>query len=95
MRFIQDPKTFELVPADQYERPSEAGYYVHADIEPYRSMVTGEVIGSRSTHRAHLRQHQVIEVGNDPAALRAPGPMKADRRQIRESILQSIAEVNR
>lgn len=38
---------------------------VAADIAPYRSMVTGEMIGSRSQHRAHLRQHGVIEVGNE------------------------------
>lgn len=38
------------------------------DIAGYRSMVTGEWIGSRSTHRAHLRQHGLVEVGNDPLA---------------------------
>jgi hypothetical protein len=35
------------------------------DIAPYRSMVTGEMITSRSQHRAHLKQHGVIEVGNE------------------------------
>lgn len=38
------------------------------DIQGYRSMVTGEWIGSRSTHRAHLQQHGLLEVGNDKAA---------------------------
>lgn len=35
------------------------------DISPYKSVITGEVIGSRSTHRDHLRQHNCIEVGNE------------------------------
>lgn len=38
---------------------------VAVDIQPYRSMVTGEMIMSRSQHRAHLKQHGVIEIGNE------------------------------
>lgn len=38
---------------------------VVADIQPYRSMVTGEMITSRSQHRRHLVQHGVTEVGNE------------------------------
>lgn len=43
---------------------------VSTDIPPYRSMVTGEMITSRSQHRAHLKQHGVIEVGNEKIAPR-------------------------
>lgn len=35
------------------------------DIHPYKSMITGELIGSRSSHRQHLREHSCIEVGNE------------------------------
>ena len=35
------------------------------DIQPYRSMVTGEIITSRSKHRQHLKDHGMVEVGND------------------------------
>lgn len=38
---------------------------VMPDIQPYQSMVTGEMITSRSKHREHLRQHNMVEVGND------------------------------
>jgi len=38
---------------------------VMPDIKPYRSMVDGTLIKSRSQHRAHLRQHGCIEVGNE------------------------------
>jgi len=35
------------------------------DIQPYKSMCDGSWITSRSQHRAHLKQHKVIEVGNE------------------------------
>lgn len=38
---------------------------VMPDIQPYQSMITGELIGSRSTHRAHLREHGCVEIGNE------------------------------
>lgn len=47
---------------------------VAADIQPYKSMVTGEMITSRSQHRSHLKQHSLIEVGNEK--MKAPGPLK-------------------
>ena len=39
--------------------------HVMADIQPYKSMITGEMITSRSQHRSHLKQHGMIEVGNE------------------------------
>lgn len=38
---------------------------VATDIQPYRSMATGEIINSRSEHREHLKRHGLIEVGNE------------------------------
>ena len=38
---------------------------VMPDIQPYQSMVTGEIITSRSKHRQHLKDHGMVEVGND------------------------------
>lgn len=38
---------------------------VQSDIEGYISQVDGTWIKSRSHHRAHLRQHRMIELGND------------------------------
>ena len=57
----QEP--FEVT--DDYVPEPRAGYYVAGDIQPYRSMVDGSIIQSRSRHREHLRQHGMIEVGND------------------------------
>lgn len=44
--------------------------FVMGDIQPYRSMVDGSLIGSRSTHRAHLKAHGMIEVGNETKYLK-------------------------
>lgn len=45
------------------------------DIQPYRSMADGTWITSRSQHRAHLRQHGLIEIGNEiKAAMQKPPP---------------------
>jgi hypothetical protein len=38
---------------------------VMPDIKPYKSMIDGSEIKSRSQHREHLKQHGCIEVGNE------------------------------
>ena len=38
---------------------------VQSDIEGYISQVDGSWIDSRSKHRAHLKQHRMVELGND------------------------------
>lgn len=48
------------------------GVLVMPDIQPYQSMLDGSQIGSRSTHRNHLRQHNAIELGNETATLLKP-----------------------
>lgn len=42
------------------------------DIQPYPSVITGEIIGSRSRHREHLKAHGCVEVGNE----KLPPPKK-------------------
>ena len=63
--WVQDPITHKLIPKEEYESPPEAGFFVMGDINPYKSMVTGEMIQGRRQHREHLRRHDVVEVGND------------------------------
>ena len=38
---------------------------VMSDIDGYVSQVDGSWIKSRSHHRSHLKQHRMIELGND------------------------------
>jgi hypothetical protein len=39
--------------------------YIAPDIQPYKSMITGEMITSRSKHKEHLKDHGMVEVGNE------------------------------
>ncbi len=89
-RFIQDPKTHKLIPAEEwYDSQEPAAPYVIPDIQPYQSMQTGEMITSRSQHRAHLRQHGLIEIGNEVKAAMTQHRPKDDR----EGRRRAIAEV--
>jgi len=45
--------------------PPRVAPYVMSDIKEYPSIITGEMITSRSHHREHLRMHGCVEVGND------------------------------
>ena len=47
--------------------PLRKGPHVMPDIQPYRAVGPeyGRVIKSRSEHRAYLKQHGLIEVGNE------------------------------
>ena len=62
---------------------------VMSDIEGYVSQVDGTWIKSRSHHRSHLKQHRMIELGNDvpmqrPEAKLSQKSMEARKRQIAE-----------
>lgn len=43
-------------------------HHVMPDIKPYKSMITGEVISSRSKHREHLKRHGCVEIGDQTHA---------------------------
>lgn len=63
------------MPADA---PPPQSAMVMPDIAPYRSVIDGSEISSRSRHREHLRAHGCIEVGNErpaprPVDLSLPG----------------------
>ena len=49
-------------------------HYVQPDITPYKSMIDGKMITSRSEHRRHLKANNCIEVGNDDPAKHLPKP---------------------
>ncbi len=62
MRYIQDPQTLKLVPADEYYRRQEA-HHVQGDIDPFVSHVDGSVIASRRDLREHNARNNVVEGG--------------------------------
>ena len=55
----------ELVEKGSKEHYESLGPMVIPDIAPYKSMIDGSMITSRSVHRDHLREHGCIEVGNE------------------------------
>lgn len=66
------------VTVDARDQGRDAGYFVMPDIAAYRSQLTGEMVESRSRHRALLREHGCVEVGNETKYLKpktiAPPP---------------------
>lgn len=62
---------------------------VMSDIQPYRSMIDGSLITSRSQHRAHLKANGCVEVGNEP--MKAKKPSWVDDKRQKESLRREIA----
>lgn len=96
MRYIQDPKTLKLIPADEYVAESDAtSFQVMPDIKPYRSMIDGSVISSRSQHRAHLKQHGCVEVGNDSTVKNPTYKPIQSPPGLKESIIRAVDQHTR
>lgn len=86
-RYVQDKKTLKLVPYEEYYGLQEpAGPMIMPDIKPYQSMATGEMIGGRRQHREHLRQHGLIEIGNEPIRPPERRPDPTIRRDVIEAV---------
>jgi hypothetical protein len=49
-----------------YEKGTEPGspFYIIPDIKPYKSMIDGSMITSRSKHREHLKANNCVEIGD-------------------------------
>lgn len=75
-RFVQINGELVEVSRDYQPEPRAAAPSVLPDIAPYRSMIDGSHITSRSHHREHLREHGCVEVGNDSSLQRRPGPLQ-------------------
>lgn len=63
---------------------------IRADVAPYRSMATGEMVTGRLQHREHLKRHDLVEVGNEH---RRPKPQEGDHRVTRGEVQSAIHEV--
>ena len=92
--FVYDKEKGELVPKEEYYSSTVSNApMIQADIAGYKSMVTGEWIGSRSTHRQHLKEHRLVEIGNEVKAHTTKQAPRVDREQIRRDIHQSIQKL--
>ena len=77
-------RTYVYMDGEFVERKKDAQgryHYVQPDIQPYKSMIDGSMITSRSQHRRHLKANNCIEVGNDDPARHLPKP-KADNSRL-------------
>lgn len=64
-------RTYVYIDGEFVERTKDAKgryHYVIPDITPYKSMIDGKMVTSRSEHRRHLKANNCIEVGNDDPA---------------------------
>lgn len=64
-RYVYRDGEMVEVGADYKPDPRQSSWQVMPDIQPYKSMIDGSEITSRSKHRAHLRAHGCVEVGNE------------------------------
>lgn len=68
-----------------YSRASVSGLTIIKDIEPYKNVVDGGVIGSRKQHKDFLRARGMVEVGNELVTKKYDEPKYVDR-DIRRAI---------
>ena len=80
------------VPIEDYQAPDPTGPLIMPDIQPYRSMIDGSEITSRSKYREHLREHNCVEVGND-SSLHKPRKPLAPPPGLKDHIIRATNEV--
>lgn len=92
-KLVAEYKGSECVYFDsEYYDAKDSGLHVMPDIQPYKSMIDGTLITSRSQHRSHLKQHGCIEVGND-SSVRNPKPQpKRPPPGLKETIIRVANE---
>jgi hypothetical protein len=64
---------------------------VMSDIEGYVSQVDGTWIKSRSHHREHLKQHRMIELGNDVPLKHKPVELSRKEQETRKRKIAELA----
>jgi hypothetical protein len=62
----------------------KADYRVMPDLKPYKSVVTGELIGGRRQHREHLNRHNLMEIGNEYQM-----PKRQKKSDVKEDLLKT------
>lgn len=63
-RWIQNPTTGELVPAEEYGSENTRTHAIHGDIEPFISHVDGSLIDDRGKLRRHNQRNNVVNMGD-------------------------------
>lgn len=59
--YIYDERLKKMVPKDEYYAdPEDTGPMIQPDIQPFKSIIDGEVISSRRDLRNHMKKHDVV-----------------------------------
>ena len=74
---------------EMHRNPPKVHHFI-PDIQGYKSMATGEYISSRSSHRAHLKQHGLIELGNETIKHEPKKPDPTVKRDIINAVNQVL-----
>jgi hypothetical protein len=76
---------------DKVAMKSKEAPMVMSDIEGYISQVDGTWIKSRSHHRSHLKQHRMIELGNDVPTQHKPAEISKKSQEARKRQIAELA----
>lgn len=76
---------------EKQEMTAREAPMVMSDIEGYVSQVDGSWIDSRSKHRAHLKQHRMIELGNDVPTQHKPVEISKKSQEARKRQIAEMA----
>ncbi len=66
-RFIQDPITHKLIPADEYQSrgsANDAGYHIQKSLDAFISPIDKTVISDRAQLRNHNKKHGVTNTAD-------------------------------
>jgi hypothetical protein len=77
--------------AEKQENKRREASMVMSDIEGYVSQVDGTWIKSRSHHRDHLKQHRMIELGNDVPMNHKPPEVSKKSQEARKRQIAELA----
>jgi hypothetical protein len=85
--YVYDKEKGELVPKEEYYSANVSNApFVMNDIQPYKNMVDGQMITSRSTHREFLKANRLVEIGTETKAHLTKQAPKVDRESIKRDI---------
>jgi hypothetical protein len=84
--WVYDREKKDLVPRDEYHGSRGVGVHVIGDIDPYKSIVTGEVVGGRRQHREHMKAHGLVEVGTEKLEGDKHKPMTRPHEDIKQAL---------
>jgi len=76
---------------EKQENKKREASMVMSDIEGYISQVDGSWIKSRSHHRDHLKQHRMIELGNDVPMQHKPPEVSKKSQEARKRQIAELA----